>query len=99
MSATVTEVVAKDASITVNLKSTDRRDEDVSSELVRGDRDGRLRLQGIPQFKFLKDQRQWMKEHMAAAFRFFGKHGYNEGIAGHISMRGMSIFAMSETVS
>lgn len=28
-----------------------------------------------------------MKEHMAAAFRFFGKQGYGEGISGHISMR------------
>jgi ribulose-5-phosphate 4-epimerase/fuculose-1-phosphate aldolase len=29
-----------------------------------------------------------MREHMAAAFRYFGKLGYGEGVSGHISMRG-----------
>ncbi|KAH7367126.1 class II aldolase/adducin N-terminal [Plectosphaerella cucumerina] len=57
-------------------------------ELVRGDRAGKLKLRGIPQFPSRPlRQRQWAKEHMAAAFRFFAKHGYAEGIAGHISMR------------
>lgn len=57
-------------------------------DLARGDRNGKLVLRGIPKFSDPLLQRQWMKEHMAAAFRFFGKHGYAEGIAGHISMRG-----------
>ncbi|KAL2443995.1 Meiotically up-regulated protein 14 [Exophiala dermatitidis] len=56
-------------------------------QLVRGDRKGKLRPQGIPTFANKLDKRQWMKQHMAAAFRFFGKHGFAEGIAGHISMR------------
>ncbi|KAI8658092.1 hypothetical protein NCS55_01083800 [Fusarium keratoplasticum] len=56
-------------------------------DLARGDRAGRLKLKGIPTFSDPVAQRQWMKEHMAAAFRFFAKHGYAEGIAGHISMR------------
>ncbi|KAF9873244.1 hypothetical protein CkaCkLH20_09407 [Colletotrichum karsti] len=56
-------------------------------DLTRGDRQGKLRLRGIPQFSDPLKQRQWMREHMAAAFRFFGKMGYAEGIAGHISMR------------
>ena len=54
---------------------------------TRGDRNGTLKLRGIPTFSNAYDQRKWMKEHMAAAFRFFGKQGYNEGISGHISMR------------
>lgn len=32
-----------------------------------------------------------MKEHMAAAFRYFGKLGYGEGVSGHISMRGTRV--------
>jgi hypothetical protein len=56
--------------------------------LARGDRDGKLKLQGIPEFTDPYEKRKWMKEHMAAAFRFFGKMGYGEGVSGHISMRG-----------
>lgn len=56
--------------------------------LARGDRNGTLKLRGIPTFTNAYDQRKWMKEHMAAAFRFFGKQGYSNGVSGHISMRG-----------
>ena len=55
---------------------------------ARGNRNGTLKLRGIPTFSDQLEQRKWMKGHMAAAFRFFGKQGYNEGISGHISMRG-----------
>lgn len=58
--------------------------------LASGDREGKLKMQGIPTFSDPYAQRQWMKEHMAAAFRFFAKNGYAEGISGHISMRGAS---------
>lgn len=60
-------------------------------DLARGDRAGRLKLSGIPTFSDPLAQRQWMKEYMAAAFRFFAKNGYAEGIAGHISMRGKAL--------
>jgi hypothetical protein len=56
--------------------------------LARGDRQGKLKLRGIPEFADPYEKRKWMKEHMAAAFRFFGKMGYGEGVSGHISMRG-----------
>ncbi|KAI5286686.1 hypothetical protein KEM52_001890, partial [Ascosphaera acerosa] len=55
--------------------------------LVRGDRSGSLKLRGIPRFDDPHAQRQWMKQHMAAAFRWFGKLKYGEGVSGHISMR------------
>jgi hypothetical protein len=58
--------------------------------LARGTRDGALKLRGIPTFSDPLAQRQWMKEHMAAAFRYFGKLGYGEGVSGHISIRGMN---------
>lgn len=56
--------------------------------LARGDRAGTLKLRGIPIHTDVYAKRKWMKEHMAAAFRFFGKQGYGEGVSGHISMRG-----------
>jgi hypothetical protein len=56
--------------------------------LVRGNRTGTLKLRGIPIHNDPYAKRKWMKEHMAAAFRFFGKQGYGEGISGHISIRG-----------
>lgn len=59
---------------------------------ARGDRAGTLKLRGIPTFSDPYEKRKWMKEHMAAAFRFFGKLGYGEGISGHISMRGIHIY-------
>jgi hypothetical protein len=56
--------------------------------LARGDRNGTLKLHGIPSFSDPYAKRQWIREHMAAAFRFFGKQGYGEGVSGHISVRG-----------
>ena len=35
---------------------------------------------------------------MAAAFRHFGKLGYNEGVSGHISMRGMYLYMHIHTL-
>lgn len=66
--------------------------------VARGNRSGTLKLPGIPSFANAHDERKWMKEHMAAAFRFFGKKGYNEGISGHISMRGMYLCVSSSSL-
>ena len=41
----------------------------------------------IPKFSSYANHRKWMLEHLAAAFRVFGRNGYAEGIAGHISVR------------
>lgn len=57
--------------------------------VARGNRNGTLKLRGIPTFSDPLEKRKWMKEHMAAAFRYFGKMGYAEGVSGHISMRGI----------
>lgn len=57
--------------------------------VARGNRNGTLKLRGIPTFSDPFEKRKWMKEHMAAAFRYFGKMGYAEGVSGHISMRGI----------
>ncbi|RPA90160.1 arad-like aldolase/epimerase [Choiromyces venosus 120613-1] len=34
-----------------------------------------------------EDERQYLKERLAAGFRVFAKYGFDEGVAGHISLR------------
>ncbi|KAL3460786.1 class II aldolase/adducin N-terminal [Aspergillus heterothallicus] len=63
------------------------QDDSAFQALARGDRAGRLKLRGIPTFTDGLAKRQWIREHMAAAFRFFGKMRYDEGVSGHISVR------------
>jgi ribulose-5-phosphate 4-epimerase/fuculose-1-phosphate aldolase len=41
----------------------------------------------LPQFATVEDERQHRKERLAAAFRLFGKFGFDEGVAGHITAR------------
>jgi hypothetical protein len=48
---------------------------------------GKVALEGIPEFDTFAAKRQWTLEHLAGAFRVFGREGYAEGIAGHISVR------------
>ncbi|KAL4800420.1 class II aldolase/adducin N-terminal [Aspergillus venezuelensis] len=66
---------------------TPAHEDKVYQAVARGDRAGKVKLGGIPSFSDPYAERQWIKEHMAAAFRVFGKQGFNEGISGHISVR------------
>lgn len=93
MSSTFTETAPRVVTVADNkascLPSLPRAEDDATYQSVaRGNRAGTLKLQGIPVHKDVYAQRLWMKQHMAAAFRFFGKQGYGEGASGHISMRG-----------
>ena len=40
-----------------------------------------------PKFEGLKDERRYRQEHLAAAFRLFAVYGFDEGAAGHITVR------------
>ncbi|KAH9946355.1 class II aldolase/adducin domain-containing protein [Epithele typhae] len=40
-----------------------------------------------PTFSSKLDERKWLKFRLAQAFRIFAKQGYDEGIAGHITVR------------
>ncbi|KAK2773818.1 aldolase [Colletotrichum kahawae] len=44
-------------------------------------------LSGIPTFPSFHEHRTHIFEHMAATFRIFARKGFNEGMAGHISVR------------
>jgi ribulose-5-phosphate 4-epimerase/fuculose-1-phosphate aldolase len=41
----------------------------------------------LPQFATLEEQRLHRKQRLAAGFRLFGKFGFEEGVAGHITAR------------
>jgi len=42
---------------------------------------------GPPKFQDAYEEREYLKGRLAAAFRIFGKYGYDEGVAGHITVR------------
>lgn len=51
-------------------------------------KDGRtLRVRTYPEFARPEDERTYRKQHLAAAFRVFADRGFDEGVAGHISVR------------
>jgi len=51
-------------------------------------KDGKkLRIRSYPEFASLEEERLYRKQHLAAAFRVFAERGFDEGVAGHISVR------------
>lgn len=47
----------------------------------------------IPTFEDRYKERQYQKERLALAFRIFAKLGFDEGVAGHITLRVRSPFS------
>lgn len=52
-----------------------------------GDAQGKIVIRSPPVFDNKLDEREYQKQHLAAAFRVFAKQGFDEGVAGHISLR------------
>jgi hypothetical protein len=52
-----------------------------------GDKDGRVKIRSPPTFTNKLDERKYKMQHLAVAFRVFAKQGFDEGVAGHISLR------------
>ena len=46
----------------------------------------KLNIRTYPQYDNLEDERLYRKQHLAAAFRVFAERGFDEGVAGHISV-------------
>ncbi|ORY21037.1 class II aldolase/adducin N-terminal [Naematelia encephala] len=74
-------------------QSTDKLSKNPLERTWRGNKEGTLKIEAYPAFHDATDEegllkkRQWIKEHLAIAFRFWGKMGYGEGISGHITVR------------
>lgn len=50
-------------------------------------KDGRaLKVRTYPKFDTLQEERLYRKQHLAAAYRIFAERGFDEGVAGHISV-------------
>lgn len=47
----------------------------------------RLKIRKYPAFSSLSEERLYRKQHLAAAYRVFAMRGFDEGVAGHISVR------------
>jgi len=47
----------------------------------------KLKIRSYPKFESLEEERLYRKQHLAAAFRVFAERGFDEGVAGHISVR------------
>jgi len=47
----------------------------------------KLKIRTYPKFASLEEERLYRKQHLAAAFRVFADRGFDEGVAGHISVR------------
>lgn len=46
-----------------------------------------LKIRKYPTFSSLEEERLYRKQHLAAAYRIFASRGFDEGVAGHISVR------------
>jgi hypothetical protein len=46
-----------------------------------------LKFPTPPKWSDPREEQQYLKGRLAAAFRIFGKNGYDEGVAGHITVR------------
>ncbi|KAI5474777.1 hypothetical protein MNV49_002488 [Pseudohyphozyma bogoriensis] len=73
-------------------QSLDGLDDKPVDRIWRGNKAGTIGLsQKMPVFgedmDSLLKKRQWIKEHMAGVFQFWGKRGYGEGLSGHITVR------------
>lgn len=42
---------------------------------------------GLPKFDNKEQEREYLKKRLALAFRIFAKYGFDEGVAGHITLR------------
>ncbi|KIK65295.1 hypothetical protein GYMLUDRAFT_219168 [Collybiopsis luxurians FD-317 M1] len=62
-------------------------DKDPLRRVWRGNKEGTIQFEDVPKFSSPYEEREWIKAHMAAALRYWGKMGFGEGIAGHITVK------------
>ncbi|CAH0055860.1 unnamed protein product [Clonostachys solani] len=72
-----------DKSTIFNKKGTDLKSMAVGAQT----KDGRSSVPTIPVFRTKEEEQRYCKEHLACAFRVFADRGYDEGVAGHMSLR------------
>ena len=77
--------------VTSTFNSSTLKSEDASNQThgaMGRAKDGRkLKIRTYPKFDSLEEERLYRKQHLAAAYRVFADRGFDEGVAGHISVR------------
>lgn len=69
-------------------KETQKTNQPPQVQSMGKTKDGRsLKIRSYPKFASLEEERLYRKQHLAAAFRVFADRGFDEGVAGHISVR------------
>ncbi|KAH8670789.1 aldolase [Xylariales sp. PMI_506] len=77
----------KQSGKTATTNNTQTQDQFFEDVHFLGDKDGKVVIRSPPKFANVADERAYKKQHLAAAFRVFAKQGFDEGVAGHISLR------------
>lgn len=86
--ATTTETKARNTSeVHGDIKPSTGKGYAVSSQGAHNITMGNANPHAIPKFEDPYQERAWVLEHMAGVFRVFGRRGFTEGTAGHISVR------------
>jgi glucose-6-phosphate 1-epimerase len=88
MSATTTQTQNITANGGITVTSPQRDTNPPQLQVSSKTKDGRLlKMRTQPKFDNPEDERLYRKQHLAAACRVFAARGYDEGVAGHISVR------------
>lgn len=71
-----------------NLNIFNKKGSDMQSMAVGAvKKDGTSAVPTMPVFESKEAEQKYCKEHMACAFRVFAANGFDEGLAGHMSLR------------
>lgn len=76
-------VALDERSAVFSKKGTDMKSMAVGAQT----KDGRSSVPTIPIFKTREEEQRYCKQHLVAAFRVFAARGFDEGVAGHMSLR------------
>lgn len=85
--ATTTSTMTNNGTLETKAPETSQQDSFFEDVHFLGDKEGRVVIRSPPKFENKEAERAYQKQHLAVAFRVFAKQGFDEGVAGHISLR------------
>lgn len=85
--ATTTSTVTSNGTLEAKTLENSQQDSFFEDVHFLGDKEGRVVIRSPPKFQNKEAERAYQKQHLAVAFRVFAKQGFDEGVAGHISLR------------
>ncbi|KAJ5525920.1 class II aldolase/adducin N-terminal [Penicillium frequentans] len=85
--ATTTSTATNSGTLEAKAPENSQQDSFFEDVHFLGDKEGRVVIRSPPKFENKEAERAYQKQHLAVAFRVFAKQGFDEGVAGHISLR------------